>query len=140
MKCNITQVAFGQLTTLIKDKTKTKHLSYTSFNFQPYMRQYNLMQASLIFKLRSFSVDCKENRKSSNLNLVCRLCNEELETQYHIINCPAIFKDVPLLDLSLILSDHVPAGDEEVLEICRRVNEFNKSISDSMSNASVEDE
>ena len=85
-------------------------------------------------------MDCKANRKSSNLNLVCRLCNKELETQLHIINCPAIFENNDQLDLSLILCDDVPDGDEEVLEICRRVNEFNKSISDCMSNASVEDE
>ena len=63
-----------------------------------------------------------------------------METQLHIINCPAIFKNVDQLDLSLILGNNVPEGDEEVLEICRRVNEFNKSISDCMSNDSVEDE
>ena len=140
VKSKVSQVAFDELTTQIKDKTKTKHLSYSSFNFQPYMRQYNHMQAMVIFKLRSFSVNCKANRKSSNLNLVCRLCNEELETQDHIINCSAIFKDEAALDLSVVFSDHIPADDEVVLEICRRVEEFNKSIIDFMDNESVEDE
>ena len=140
VKHNVTQVAFGHLSTFIKDKTKTKHLLYKSFCSQSYMQQYTHKQASIIFKLRSFSVDCKVNRKSSNPNLVCRLCNLELETQAHIVNCPIIVKDGTYLDLSKILSGNFLAGDCEVLEICERVEEFKKSTMEPVSESSEVDE
>ena len=131
VKHNITQVAQTQLSSVIKEKSKTKHLSYNRFIRQSYMDIFGHKQASVIFKLRSFSVDCKANRKSSNSDFTCRLCKTAVETQDHVINCPAVRGDGGLLDLSKILDGDFVSGDEEVIEICDRVNEFNKLVNDS---------
>ena len=93
VKHNVTQAALAQLSSDIKFKTKTKHLSYNFFISQPYMHHYSHKQASIIFKLRSFSIDCKGNRKSANNDLTCRLCKAADETQHHIINCPRVCGD-----------------------------------------------
>ena len=130
VKHNVTQVALAQLSVDIKDKPKTKHLSYHEFASQPYMHQSGHKQSSIIFKLRSFSIDCKANRKSSNSDITCRLCKTADETQDHVINCPAVRGDGGLLDLSRILNADFDSDDVEVSEICDRVNEFNKLVND----------
>ena len=130
VKHNVTQAALAQLSSDIKFKTKTKHLSYNFFISQPYMHHYSHKQASIIFKLRSFSIDCKGNRKSANNDLTCRLCKAADETQHHIINCPRVCGDGTLLDLSEVLNCDFAAEAEVVVEICRRVDEFNKLVSE----------
>ena len=130
VKYNVTQAAFAQLTTDIKDKTKTKHLSYNSFKTQPYMHQFNHNNSSLIFKLRSFSIDCKANRKSSHANLSCRLCNAAEETQSHMVNCSVIRKNNATLDLTKIMLCNFSPGDNDVLEICKRVEDFGEAVND----------
>ena len=137
----VSETAFNHLKDMIKDKTKTKHLSYSSFSSRPYMHQFSHKQASIIFKLRSFSIDCKGNRKSSNKDLTCRLCKAEEETQLHIINCSAVARDKPVIDISKILDGDFPGGDEDVLEVCRRVDAFNSLVNESVcDNSSIEDE
>lgn len=138
---NVSEVAFNHLTSLVKDKTKTKQLSYNTLSFQPYMHQFTHKQASIIFKLRSYSVDCKVNRKSSNSNLSCRLCGNEDESQVHIINCPLIRGNSAVLDITKIFAGDFSSGDEEVLEVCRRVDEFNDLVNVSVDiEPSVEEE
>ena len=134
VKANVTRKVLSQLTTDIQDETKTKHLSYTSFNCQPYMLQFNHKQASIIFKLRSYSIDCKSNRKSSNVDLNCRLCKSADETQSHVVNCPAVSKDGVILDLSKVFDCEIVDGDQDVINICNRVDDFNKMINDTDSN------
>ena len=130
VKTNVTRKVLSQLTTDIQDKTKTKHLSYNSFTCQPYMLQFNHKQASIIFKLRSYSVDCKGNRKSANVDLNCRLCKSADETQSHIVNCPAVSKDGVILDVSKVFDCDIIDGDEDIIKLCNRVDEFNKLIND----------
>ena len=130
VKVNVTHAAMAQLSSDIKFKTKTKHLSYNFFNSQPYMHHFSHKQASIIFKLRSFSIDCKGNRKSANNDITCRLCKAADETQQHVINCPLVRVNGTPLDLSKVLSCDFTAGDKEILEICRRVDEFNKLVNE----------
>ena len=80
VKKKVMEKAFIQLTTDISDKSKTKHLQYETFSFQPYMHSFTYKQACIIFKLRSHSIDCKDNRKSSNSDRFCRLCKTVDET------------------------------------------------------------
>ena len=130
VKHNVTQVVLARLSSDIKEKTKTKHLSYNIFKSQPYMHQFSYKQVSILFKLRSFSVDCKGNRKSSHNEFTCRLCKAAEETQSHVINCPVVNEDGTILDLSKVLHGDFTEGDEEIIEICRRVDEFNKLVND----------
>ena len=137
---NVTVVAFKHLTSQIKDKTKTKQLSYNTLGFQPYMHQYSHKQACTLFKLRSYSVDCKVNRKSSNNNLTCRLCDCEDESQIHVINCSLVRGDNAVLDISRIFVGDFSGDDKEVVEVCRRVDKFNSLVNVSSNNKMSEGE
>ena len=131
VKKKVMEKAFIQLTTDISDKSKTKHLQYETFSFQPYMHSFTYKQACIILKLRSHSIDCKDNRKSSNSDRFCRLCKTVDETQSHIINCPKVSVG-PVLGLSkLLTANTLIPGDEEIVEICRRIDVFNKLINNS---------
>ena len=88
-KSAVCEKAFDVLTADAASKSKTSKLSYKSFTHQPYLTQYQFKDACIIFKLRSRSVNCKDNHKSTaKQNLLCRLCGICNETQRHIINCP----------------------------------------------------
>ena len=59
IKKQVTEYAFQKLTAEAKEKTKTKHLTYTEFIPQPYIFHYNPKVSSTIFKVRSRNVECK---------------------------------------------------------------------------------
>ena len=126
---NVRQKAFSHLISNINSKSKTKQLSYKTFSPQPYMHQFQHKPASIIFKLRSHSIDCKSNRKSAHADLTCRLCKQDDETQSHIINCPRVCQD-PVMDISKVMDCEIDANDNDI-EICRRVDEFNKAVNGS---------
>ena len=127
VKQQIEKKAFDNLTLDIHNKSKTKHLQYDSFESQQYIASYHHKQASIIFKLRSRSIDCKANRKSSNPDLSCRLCHQVDETQGHIVNCPNV-TDGPTLDMSPLFAQKIPPHDPLVMHVCSRVDKFNSLV------------
>ena len=127
VKEQIRKTAFDNLTLDIINKTKTKDLHYTSLETQSYITEYHHKQASIIFKLRSRSIDCRVNRKSSNPDLSCRLCEVEEETQEHVVNCP-IVTEGPSLDISVLFTEMISAHDPLVMDICSRVENFNSLV------------
>ena len=59
----------------------------------------------------------------------------------YIINCSAVARDKPVIDISKILDGDFRGGDEDVLEVCRRVDAFNSLVNESVcDNSSIEDE
>ena len=128
-KAAVCDKAFQVLTADVAAKSKTSNLQYKSFQQQQYLCQYRYKDACTIFKLRSRSIDCKANHKSSNKsNLLCRLCETCDETQRHIINCP-VSSDGPILDMSAIYGTIAP-NDESILRICSRVQAFHKMVNE----------
>ena len=112
-------------------KSKTKAICYSSFSHQGYLYQYRFKDACTIFKLRSGSVDCKGNHKSSTkTNMLCRLCKLCDETQRHIINCP-VSANGPILDMSVIYTDIQP-NNEVVLQLCSRVQSFHRMVNETV--------
>ena len=128
VKQSVSRKAFDYLKSSISEKSKTKHLQYESFAPQKYVLNYYHKPASIIFKLRSFSVDCKGNRKSSNPDRTCRLCNEAEETQAHIVNCSKVSNNSNAVNLEKVYTNNVQCADPDILEICRRVDVFNKLV------------
>ena len=128
VKSAVRTVAFHTLTEQIASKSKTQHLEYLDIALQPYLLHYTHKQASTIFKIRSRSTECKQNRKSANDNMLCRLCETSEETQTHVTNCPVLSPNGPILDLNCIMGHIVPTDYDETMEICSRFNEFSKQI------------
>ena len=89
----ITNAAFQSLNTTCRTQAKTSHLQYDSLAPQPYLSKCPTDVASFLFRLRSRSLNCKNNHHKSHTNLTCRVCNVEIECQQHIINCRSIFSE-----------------------------------------------
>ena len=130
VKTTVSEFVFQKLTHEASCKSKTKHLKYSKFDLQPYMDHYNPKTVSTIAKIRSRNVECKTNRKSSSDNLQCRLCNQEEETQQHIVNCSKILSaEDPELDLTPIMTGDVELNSPDVIEVCRRISLFHDKAS-----------
>lgn len=121
--------AFTSLVIDSSNKSKTKKVSYSSFSRQSYLFQYSFKDACTIFKLRSRSVNCKGNQKSSSRSIICRLCKTCDETQQHIINCPAA-TDGPILDMSVIYDEDIQPNDKQIIQICSRVQTFQRKVNE----------
>ena len=130
VKTSVTQVAFTNLKSACRSKSKTKTLEYTSYKSQTYLFDNDTKSTSIIFKLRARSADCRYNRKSSTSNLACRLCMYQEENQAHIINCPVVKKDEDEIDLSILDGDIQP-HHKLIQRICYRYNEFLKLVNQS---------
>ena len=127
VKTSIRQCAFDNLKLLCKNKSKTKLLVYTSFSPQKYLFDYDTKKASVVFKLRARCADCKANRKSSVVDLTCRLCLNDEENQEHIINCPVVRKDGDEMDLNIINGD-INSQYESICRIYKRYSEFTQLV------------
>ena len=60
---------------------------------KPNRFKVRIEEAQEIFKMRSRVSDVKSNFKGKYENLTCNLCENEDETQMHIIECPVINKE-----------------------------------------------
>ena len=74
-------------------KTKTQYLfkntQWQAGKRKPYMNKLNRMETSIIFKTRTRMLDIKANFKNKYQQQKCRMCNEPIETQEHILDtCP----------------------------------------------------
>jgi hypothetical protein len=84
-----------------KQKTKLDAILKYS-NWQPgqrpeYMKKLTRVDVSTLFKARTRMLDIKNNYRGKYTDLKCRWCDEERETQEHIMEeCPGIHKDEEL--------------------------------------------
>ena len=75
----------------IESMSKLESINAKSENYEakPYLAELNLAQARTKFKLRSRMIEVKNNYKGKHANLECEACERSLETQDHILFCPA---------------------------------------------------
>ena len=128
-KMAVREKAFEYLVSDSRNKSKTKKVCYSSYSRQSYLFQYGFKEACTIFKLRSRSINCRGNHKSSSSTMVCRLCKVCDETQRHIVNCH-VSADGPILDISVIYGEEIPPNDPTVLQICSRVQSFHRKLNE----------
>jgi DNA-binding protein len=73
------------------DGSKTAKFYYDDLKCQDYITRLPPRVARMIFRVRSRTVKCKANQKSSHRgNMLCRLGCQEEETQLHVVNCRMI--------------------------------------------------
>ena len=71
-------------------KSKTKHWLQMNQGTVPkvrpeYMNKLNRRECSTIIKIRSRMIPVKSNMMASHNNQICRMCNDECETQEHLL-------------------------------------------------------
>ena len=77
--------------------SKVMHLKHESFGIQKYLKptkmQISIEERQLIFKLRSKVTNVKMNFRGMHEELTCDVCQEENETQEHVLECKEINKN-----------------------------------------------
>ena len=93
VKAKINNHTESKLKAEIGRMTKLENIDAQKENFsaKSYLSDLNLNQARTKFKLRSRMVEVKNNFKGGRtaVNLLCDSCESSLETQDHILFCPA---------------------------------------------------
>ena len=75
-----------------KEHTKSKELVCTDIKIADYIQdsRFNTKQKQLLFRLRSKTLDVKQNFKGNNNNPWCISCGLFQETQSHLLQCPKL--------------------------------------------------
>ena len=124
VKKAVIEAAHQTLTKQCKAMSKTTRLSYDKpCNIQNYLVRCSFEDANTLFKLRSRSTNCRNNRGDHG---ECRLCGCGEESQNHCINCPQISHDNPL-SIAVIYGDIDPEN-EDVREVLVRFNRFEEAV------------
>ena len=80
------------LNTLKKKHSKSKYLECKEIKMAEYLKdqRFSTKKKQLLFKLRSKTLDVKQNFKNSKANPWCLSCGLFPETQGHILQCPEL--------------------------------------------------
>ena len=124
--CKVEQVAFHELICDNASKRKTGDLKYEKLQEQQYVKTAAANVACVIFRYRIRSINCKVNQKSSNLDLMCRLCHLAEEDQDHVANCVMVKDDKPIIDTSKLRrkEEDWDFQDNELYDLTQRVKKF----------------
>ena len=123
--------AFDELRAECRGKTKTFSLRYNKFKCQDYVKVWKAFDARLMFRIRSKTINCRNNHHSGHEDITCRRCKTSIETQSHIINCPEITydDDQHIISLQHCLSDDPSKFNVDLLPIVRRrLDKFYETI------------
>ena len=121
---NISEYAFKQLKNECSNMTKTFHLKYENFQRQQYITSCPSDIARLIFKIRGRVLNCRDNHHRSNEITTCRMCNVQIESQNHTINCKQLFPSDATISLQTYMSSSFEVDLEQLQEIERRYKHF----------------
>ena len=122
--------------------SKVKGIKYDKLETQQYMKSqlFTNDEVNLLFAIRSRFIDCKMNFKNKydKNNLNCSVCEEEEETQEHLLNCKILNEKLKIIENSQenvqyedIFADHkkqkvVTSKFEKLLNIRRLLLENNQ--------------
>ena len=122
------EVTISYLVDLKKKHTKSEKLDVKDFSISEYLidRRFSKEERELLFRLRSKTVDVKENFKNAyvNNNMLCELCVMFLCTQMHILQCPKLTISL-VVDQNLQLSEKCVYGTvDQQLIFVKIYNQF----------------
>ena len=82
-----------------KMHSKAKFLSCTEVKQADYLQEnrFTTIEKQLLFKLRSYTLDVKQNFKGQHKNPWCSSCGLFQETQGHLLQCPALVTNLQYL-------------------------------------------
>ena len=85
--------AFRSLIDIKEKHSKGKEIGYESLSLQDFLQAdspLSTKEKRFAFAVRSRGLDLQNNFKAGKSNLNCRLCNEHLEDQMHLLTCSAL--------------------------------------------------
>ena len=69
-------------------------------------------------------MNCRDNHHRSNEITICRMCNVQIESQNHTINCKQLFPSDATISLQTYMSSSFEVDLEQLQEIERRYKHF----------------
>ena len=94
IKSKISISAFRYLKEKQSKHSKVKDIIYQKLEMQNYMKSplFTNEEVSLLFAIRSMAIDCKINfrNKYNKDDLLCSVCQQEEESQIHILHCKVL--------------------------------------------------
>ena len=102
--------------------SKSGMLDIYNVETSPYLldNRFSKQERELLFRLRSKTVDVKENFKNAYLNndMLCQLCKLVRCTQSHVIQCPKLITEI-IVDSQCQLSENDIYGnvDQQLLYV-----------------------
>ena len=89
VKTKIRKLAFENLVKIKSKHSKGEEVQYDVLQSQKYLvsEKFTTKQKQLLFSLRFRMINVKSNFKIMYENLMCLLCEEEEETQSHLLDC-----------------------------------------------------
>ena len=92
---NTTKVALNNLNQIKLKHSKVLHIEHNKMEMQKYFVASNLCgkDKKFIFALRCRMVEVKHNFKEKYLNMSCPCCEEDEDTQEHLLTCPELETD-----------------------------------------------
>ena len=127
VKARINIYIFESLKKESKKHTKTFSLQYHTFEPQQYLFTTSANIAQFIFKLRSRSLNCKDNRHHMYPILTCRHCNVEIESQSHTINCRSTFPGKSYMNIDSLYNETANLNFAFISRALERYNTFHES-------------
>ena len=96
---NVKRSHIQYLDTLKRKHSKSLNLDCKEVKMAEYLQdsRFSTKMKQLLFKLRSRTLDVKENFKIKNQNPWCNSCGLFAETQGHILQCPELTKHLSYL-------------------------------------------
>ena len=126
---SITSSALKTLQETCSSQTKTYMHTYETFTQQQYITAYPPHLASFLFKLRGRSLNCRDNHHSSNKSIIYRLCDVDIESQFHIMNCVFVRGTNQIIPLEPYLCNIVPLDKlNELQELKDRYTTFQELV------------
>ena len=111
VKSKIDIYQHNEILKISSTKSKVKHLidngSYKKDidRQHTYITKCNRNECAAIFAARTRMLGVKNNYRSAHMDLTCRWCKEELETQDHILkDCPSFTDHTQQIDMNEIMS------------------------------------
>ena len=93
--------ALQQLNALKSKHSKSQYLQSSSFKTAGYLidDRFSKSESQLLFKLRSKTLNVKQNFENQHSNNLCETCMLFPETQSHLLQCPEIAPKLKLINL-----------------------------------------
>ena len=115
---------------ILEDKksnhSKVKQLKHETFGMQKYLRNNNMKisieEKQMIFKLRSKVTNVKMNFKGMHEDLKCKICNEENETQKHLLECKILNEN----EKQVLEYEKIENGN--IIDMVQIVRKFRKNL------------
>ena len=99
--------ALKELLTAKSSHSKMMALNYRELKTQPYLfdKSFHSGDAKLLFSLRSRMVKVRNNYQNSESDLYCPLCDEDIDTQEHLLVCEKIHPSKSDVSYNAIFGD-----------------------------------